>query len=93
MHEHARAQRLFGISARRWCQKCGDRWHATVQPGLSHRAEFPAAGGAKRDAPGSGAPRLSSHQQQPGREQGLGIGALRIRKERGIDRAGGVVEG
>ena len=41
----------------------------------------------------AGAAQVTAHDEQPGAEDGRGVGALGVLEERGVDRAGGVVEG
>ena len=59
-----------------------------VQPG-----QLPAAGGAQGDAAAAGTAELAADHQQPGVEDGGGVGTLGVLEERRVDRAGGVVEG
>ena len=74
-------------------QLLAHRLDARALPERGQHRQLPAAGGAQRDALVAGAAQLAADHQQPGVEDGGGVGALGVLEERRVDRPGGVVEG
>ena len=58
-----------------------------------HVAEVPGPGGTQGDSARTGAPELTAHEQQPGAEDGRGVGPLHIVEEGSVDRSCRVIEG